>query len=273
MKKVQVVIGGSTGIGFSTAKFLGERGPLLITSRSAGKLKAAAEELKALGHDVTYMTCDSQKREDVIAVAEKAQSMGEIGTVLCSAGLGPFNEVDDILKTNVLGAYYATEAFYPLMGEGSVMVNIASVAAHISLVPMSAPLAEVFEAPDAPDFLDKLKTFLPESMPSVGAYGVSKMFVLQYSQKNTRRFAQKGARIFTVSPGSIWTPMVMDDTMIEAMKASVAHTPIPRYGDSDELGRLIAYLSSDACSYLTGCDILNDGGDVAAKKYKQIGCE
>jgi NAD(P)-dependent dehydrogenase (short-subunit alcohol dehydrogenase family) len=177
--------------------------------------------------------------------------------------MGP---ADYVMRTNALGTVNVNEAFYAVAGEGSVIVNVASMAAHIlpaEMVPVDQfPLA----LQDAGGFMDAMMTtcdIVPEEARSGIAYAVSKSFVKWYSQSQAERFNARGLRIVSVSPGSIDTEMGRLEEQAGA-GAMVAEAAVPRWGRPEEMAELLAFCASDKAGYLTGTDILNDGGVIAS---------
>lgn len=266
MKKVQVITGGGSGMGLNVAKVMGKYGPVLIGGRTVKKLDGAIEELKALGIEVEAMPCDVADPESVKTFAQKAAQMGEIATVVNAAGMSPaMASADMILSINMQGTVNVVESFYPHMGDGSVLINIASMAGH--MLPMNEAIGKLFEDPNREDLASSvLEALKIESDPGT-AYCVSKRFVMHYTARNTIRFAEKGARIISISPGTFDTPMIVgDQSTAEIIKSN----PVGKVGDPKDIADLIEYLCSDKSGFITGCDILIDGGYSTSILVKQL---
>ena len=173
---------------------------------------------------------------------------------------------DYVMRTNAVGTVNVNEEFFAVAGEGAVIVNVASMAAH--LLP-----AEIVPAGQFPQALQDTDAFMdamlaacgiaPEEARSGLAYAVSKSFVKWYSQAQAERFNARGLRIVSVSPGSIDTEMGRLEERAGA-GAMVANAAVPRWGKPEEMAELLAFCASERAGYLTGTDILNDGGVIAS---------
>ncbi|OBI51797.1 SDR family oxidoreductase, partial [Mycobacterium sp. E796] len=171
-----------------------------------------------------------------------------------------------VMRTNAVGTVNVNEAFYQIAGEGAVIVNVASMSAYMlpaEIVPAHQfPLAS--EDPEA--FMGAMLAacdIAPEEARSGIAYALSKTFVKWYSQAQAERFNARGLRIVSVSPGSTDTEMGRLEEQAGA-GAMVADAAVPRWGKPEEMAELLAFCASDKAGYLTGTDILNDGGVIAS---------
>jgi NAD(P)-dependent dehydrogenase (short-subunit alcohol dehydrogenase family) len=170
------------------------------------------------------------------------------------------------MRTNAIGTLNVNEVFFQTAGEGSVIVNVASMAAHLlpeNMVPTHQfPQALIDEDAFISDMLAAC-TIAPEEMRSGIAYAASKSFVKWYSIAASERFGGRGLRIVSVSPGSIDTEMGRLEAEAGA-GALVADAAVPRWGTAEEMAELLSFCASRKAGYLTGTDILNDGGVVAS---------
>ena len=145
-------------------------------------------------------------------------------------------------------------------------MNVASMAAHMlpeNMVPTKQfPQALQDQAAFMTDMLAAC-SIVPEEMQSGIAYAVNKSFVRWYSTSQCERFNGRGLRIVSVSPGSIDTEMGQLEAEAGA-GAMVADAAVPRWGEPEEMADLLAFCASDKAGYLTGTDILNDGGVIAS---------
>lgn len=278
-KKLQVVTGGTSGMGLATAKALGEFGPVLIGGRNPKRLENALNELKAAGIEAYGKPCDISDKESLKEFVEYAVSIAPIGTVVNAAGVD-YGAVprEMLLKINMQGTHYVLEAFLPYLDNSNV-VNYSSVTGYF-YQPKQEELA-LWMDPDADDFIQKVSDMIPvptdPRMTALGpdymAYAASKRFVIYYTMTNTMRVAQKNnSRIISIAPGSFMTPMLASqgaesEAVSEAMKrGSVFH----RLGTSEEMADLIKHLLAPGHEYLTGCDIIMDGGRTALGMYPQF---
>lgn len=266
---VSVITGGAGGMGLATAKILGRERPVVLCDVRQDRLDAAAAALKDL--DVTVINCDVTDRGAVAKLFEDAAAVGPLTSVVHAAGVSPsMGDADYIMRTNAIGTVNVNEAFYAVAPEGAAIVNVASMAAHLlpeEMIPTGQfPLASA--DPDA--FLVAMAAVcepMPAELRSGIAYAVSKAFVRWYSSSQAERFNGRGLRIVSVSPGSVDTEMGLLEAEAGA-GAMVADAAVPRWGKPEEMAELLVFCVSDKAGYLTGTDILNDGGVVASVRER-----
>ena len=277
MKKiVSVITGGHGGMGAAIAKELGRDSVVVLASRDAEALKKAQQELEYMGYEAYAVPTDIRNADAVRALADFSASLGQVMRVIHTAGVSPADTAaDEILDTNVLGTVHMTETFFPLLAEGGVMINFASLAAHTIEAPDD--WFEVFDGFSDPGFYGKLQEqiepFNSDAFACAGmAYCLSKRFVIYYSQKNTVRFAKKGCRILSISPGSYMTPMhhALLVNQPETAQMQLDSIPFERWGRPYEIASLVSFLCSSGAGYLSGIDILTDGGQIANTFVSQI---
>ena len=271
MTRVSVITGGAGGMGLATAKIVGRDHTVVLCDVRQDRLDAAAATLKDLGVTPTVVNCDVTDRAAVGALFETASALGTVGSVIHAAGVSPsMGDADYVMRTNALGTVNVNEVFYETAGEGAAIVNVASMAAHMlpeELIPTSQ-FPRALEDHDA--FMSDMLTacnIVPEEARSGIAYAVSKSFVRWYSTSQAERFNGRGLRIVSVSPGSIDTEMGRLEEQAGA-GAMVADAAVPRWGKPEELAELFAFCASDKAGYLTGTDILNDGGVIASMRER-----
>lgn len=258
-------------MGLATAKIVGRDHTLVLCDVRQDRLTAAAAILQDLGITPTAVNCDVTDRRAVDALLKTASGLGTIASVIHTAGVSPsMGSAEYVMRTNAVGSLNVNEAFHATAGEGSVIVNVASMAAHLlpaEIVPTGQfPLA----LHDEDAFMDAMMaacSIAPEDMRSGIAYAVSKSFVKWYSESQAERFNARGLRIVSVSPGSIDTEMGRLEEQAGA-GAMVADAAVPRWGKPEEMAELLAFCASDKAAYLTGTDILNDGGVVASMRER-----
>lgn len=254
-------------MGLATAKIVGRDRPVVLCDVRADRLETAAATLDGLGVTATVVHCDVTDRDAVAGLFDTASGLGAIASVIHTAGVSPsMGDAPYIMRTNALGTLNVDEEFYRTAGDGSAIVNVASMAAHIlpdAMIPITQfPLA--LQDPDA--FLDAMAALcdtVPQEVRSGLAYAVSKAFVRWYTTSQAERFNSRGLRIVSISPGSTDTEMGRLEEQAGA-GAMVADAAVPRWGTAEEMAELMAFCVSDKAGYLTGTDILNDGGVVAS---------
>jgi len=262
MGEVYVITGGSGGMGKATARLLGRKGALLLADVSEERLAQTVRELAAEGiTDVATRTVDITNAEQVQALADAAAELGELGAIVHTAGLSPtMADSRRIMEVNMVGTALILQAFLPLARPGSVAVCIASMAGHFT--PRNEAYNSVLLDPLAPDFIDRMEAF---SQGNPGAsYGLSKLGVILYVEDQAWAWGQKGARIVSVSPGTIDTPMGRQEaSQQKEMQVMLDNTPLRREGQASEIATAVAFLCSSDSSYITGADLRVDGGTTA----------
>ncbi|GFG98473.1 SDR family oxidoreductase [Mycobacterium timonense] len=267
MTRVSVITGGAGGMGLATAKIVGRDHTVVLCDVRQDRLTTAATTLQDLGITPTVVNCDVTDRQAVADLLGEATGLGTVVSVIHTAGVSPsMGAADYVMRTNAIGTVNVDEEFYAIAAEGAVIVNVASMAAHMlpaEIIPTNQfPLA----LDDRDAFMDAMMAacnIAPEEARSGIAYALSKSFVKWYSQSQAERFNARGLRIVSVSPGSIDTEMGRLEEQAGA-GAMVADAAVPRWGKPEEMAELLAFCASDKAGYLTGTDILNDGGVIAS---------
>lgn len=271
MKKVSVVTGGASGMGYAIAECLGRDSKVLITDINAEKLDEAVKTLSSKGITVTGEVCDVTDREQVIKIAKTAAEMGEIAGVAHCAGIAPAqNPPSLVFKVNALGTAHVMAEFFPLLQEGSVLVNITSTSPYI--VPEErVPVETLRLDPLSPEFLKKNIEICEKAGSSAAgiAYSLSKWFVRDYTARSTARYGKKGVRILSVAPGNVTTPMYYNDTK-EACDRALGQTPLGRHASPEEVAEVVAFLMSEKAGFVTGIDMPVNGGWLACMSVPQL---
>lgn len=259
-------------MGLATAKVVGKDHHVVICDVNQGRLEKAITELAQLGISCDSAVCDVTDPKSVDALIKQAVAIGKLVSVIHTAGVSPqMTDAQTIVKVNALGTVNITNACYEVASEGFALVNVASMAAHLFpafILPRRAyPLALT----DAESFLKKslfLSRFMPTKVSRNGiAYGISKNFVVWFSKKSAARFGEKGARVLSISPGSFATEMGhLEEKSGSAKMLKTA--ALKRFGRPEEIAELLAFCASDKAGYLTGTDILCDGGVVAGRERR-----
>jgi NAD(P)-dependent dehydrogenase (short-subunit alcohol dehydrogenase family) len=267
MNSVSVITGGAGGMGVATAKIMGRDHAVVLGDVRQDRLDGAAATLDGLGITCKPINCDVTDRQAVAGLLDAASGLGTVTSVIHTAGVSPtMGDAEFIMRTNAIGTLNVNEVFYQSAGEGAVIVNVASMAAHLlpeNIIPTKQfPHALQDEDAFMTDMLQAC-SIAPEEMRSGIAYAVSKSFVRWYSIAQSERFGRRGLRIVSVSPGSIDTEMGRLEAEAGA-GALVADAAVPRWGKPEEMAELLSFCASAKAGYLTGTDILNDGGVVAS---------
>jgi NAD(P)-dependent dehydrogenase (short-subunit alcohol dehydrogenase family) len=270
MTSVAVITGGAGGMGLAAAKVVGREHAIVLCDVRQDRLDAAAKTIDALGITVTAVNCDVTDREAVDSLLETASGLGRVASVVHTAGVSPsMGSAEYIMRTNAVGTVNVNESFLRIADEGAAIVDLASMAAHM-LPESMVPAAEFPQALHDEDAFMTAMLAVCHSYPAEGqsgmAYGISKSFVRWYCVSQSERFGRRGARIVSVSPGSIDTEMGRLEE--QGAGAMVLDAALPRWGKPEEMAELLAFCVSDRAGYLTGTDILNDGGVIASMKER-----
>ncbi|MGA8788138.1 MAG: SDR family oxidoreductase [Paenarthrobacter sp.] len=271
MTKSAIITGGTGGMGIATAKILGKDHRIVLADRDQGRLDTVVSELSHQGIEAIGTICDITDRTSLERVFDIA-TRGEhtVRAVVHTAGVSPqMGTAEFVTHINAIGTVNVTQAFLARAGEGDALVNVASVAGHglpRVLVPFGAfPLAE--EDPAAFERVVVRRARVAGRKRHSGlAYAISKAFVIWYSQHRAATFGTRGARILSVSPGSFDTPMgylEKDHGAADLLKTSA----IKRFGQPEEIAAVLAFCAGEAPGYLTGTDILVDGGTRAGTAH------
>lgn len=263
MAKVCVITGGGSGMGLEAAKFMPKDKIIVLSGRTEAKLKKAVAELSALGFEAYAKTCDTSKRESVKTLVSYAVSLGEVKTVINSAGLSPaMADPETIVRVNALGTVYMNEEFSKVMKKGSVIVDVASNSAYV--LPKFLINKKVYALADQDEekfvakIVKKAKLAKGDYQRSGFAYALSKNFVVWYAKKCAFDYGPKGIRVVSLSPGLIATDMGNLEAKDGGML--IGFSTEERMGKSEELGYALATVADERNGYLAGVDVLCDGG-------------
>lgn len=251
-----VLIGGGSGIGRAVAAQLAPRGRPLLADRSLESVEAVALEL---GGAIETMACDVTNCDQIKALFERVD---DLDALIVTAGLsGAQGSAHTVLDVNLRGTARLMDAAEPKLKAGSVGVFLASASGYRT--PEDTGVMDVFEDPLADDFFERLEAVAPATTTSHVAYSVSKRGVMRLVKRRAFTWGAKGARILSVSPSLVATPMSLnEENRNPVMKQIAARSPIGRRGRPEEVANVISFITSPQASYMTGCDILVDGGIV-----------
>jgi NAD(P)-dependent dehydrogenase (short-subunit alcohol dehydrogenase family) len=254
-RQVAVVTGGAGTIGAACAGHLAEHRLLLLDS-SAERLEEVAGRLRGEGAEVTVQAGDIRDPATASAAATTAAELGPLAALVCTAGLsGAQADGRTIFEVNLVGTLAMLDAFEPLAVPGTVAVPIGSVGGHRSFARHYDPiLAEV--GPE--DALARLEAAGALGLHARAAYAISKRGVILQTRIRAAAWGRRGGRIVSVSPGLIGG--TTHGALVGESKAYARRGALGRTGTVDEIGATVAFLCSPQASYITGTDLLVDGG-------------
>lgn len=266
MKNVCVITGGGSGMGLATARLMGKDNYIIICGRSVKKLENAVIELQSEGIEIEAFACDVSDYKSVEKLANHAKETGRIQAVIHAAGMSPhMGDAKQIMEANALGTININNAFYKVMEEGSCIIDVSSMSAYLTPKLVMPVRLYKYSVQDPELFIKKIMKWVnlfPSKVRGGVSYGISKHFVIWFAKQDAARFGKKGVRVISVSPGNFETPM--GELEKEEADTFTKYCAIKRFGHVDEIASLFAYCASPSAGYLTGVDILCDGGLVAS---------
>jgi NAD(P)-dependent dehydrogenase (short-subunit alcohol dehydrogenase family) len=222
-----------------------------------------AADLEAPDIDGTIGTaCDVADPAAVTALAAQVRDLGPLRALAHAAGISPtMGDARRMFEVDLVGTQRLLDAFEPCVVPGSAAVCFASSAAYQVSAFVDADQEALLRDPLAPGFLERAVAAAGDD--SGFAYALAKVGVIRAAGRAAVRWGPLGGRVCSVSPGLIDTPMGRRElAQQEAMQGMLAAIPIGRLGEPDEVAAVATYLLSDAASFVSGIDVLVDGGMV-----------
>ena len=272
MTNVIVVIGPGS-IGQAIARRVGSGKRLLLADLRQENADAAEKVLSGAGFEASTTTVDVSSRKSVHALVHTATAIGDVTGVIHAAGVSPSQASPaTILKVDLYGTALVLEEFGSVIARGGAGVVIASQSGH--RLPALTPEQDKALATTPVDELLALPMLQPDKVTDpLNAYQISKRGNSLRVMAEAVRWGKRGARVNTISPGIIITPLARDELtgprgagyrrMIEASAVGRAGTP-------DEVGAVAALLMGPDGAFITGSDVLMDGGVTAAYWYGDL---
>jgi NAD(P)-dependent dehydrogenase (short-subunit alcohol dehydrogenase family) len=262
VNKVVVVIG-SGSIGQAIARRVGAGKRILLADLRPENAEAAAKTLSEAGFEVTTAAVDVSSRLSVEALVTKAVSLGEVFNLVHAAGVSPSQaSPETILKVDLYGTALVLAEFGGVIGEGGSGVMIASQSGH-RLPPLSVEQNNALATAPVEDLLN-LPMLQPDQIKdTLHAYQLSKRGNTLRVMSEAVRWGKRGARLNAISPGIIMTPLAKDELTGPrgaGYRRMIEGCPAKRAGTPDEVGNVAALLMGPDGAFITGSDVLMDGG-------------
>lgn len=271
MKKQVSVLLGAGSIGQAIIRRVSAGKHIVLADYNLDNAQRAALTLENAGYECSTIKCDLGSKEDILSLVEYATGKGEVMNVVNAAGVSPSQApVAEILRVDLYGTSVLIEEFGKVIGEGGSCVVISSQSGHrLPALPQEQNDALAMTATDK---LLELP-FLKAIDDTLKAYQYSKRCNVLRVMAEATRWGRRGATINSISPGIIITPLANDELhgprkdgylkMIEGMPARRAGTP-------DEVGDLAEFLMSSRGRFISGADLLIDGGCTASYWYGDL---
>jgi NAD(P)-dependent dehydrogenase (short-subunit alcohol dehydrogenase family) len=272
MSDVTVVIGAGQ-IGQAIARRVSAGKRVLLADLHKANADAAAEVLANAGFDVSTAIVDVSSRESVHALAETAAALGDITGVIHAAGVSPSQARPEvILAVDLYGTALVLEEFGNIVASGGSAVVIASQSGH-RLGALTAEQDAALATTPADELLS-LPMLQPDQVTdTLHAYQLAKRGNSLRVMAEAVRWGRRGARVNTISPGIIITPLARDELTGprgEGYRRMIELSPVRRAGTPDEVGTVGALLMGPDGAFITGSDFLMDGGVTASYFFGEL---
>jgi NAD(P)-dependent dehydrogenase (short-subunit alcohol dehydrogenase family) len=270
MKKDVMILTGAGQIGMAIARRMGYGMKIMIGDKKPENTQAVAKILNDAGYDTDAMEMDLSSRESIKRLIAKAQEYGDISMLVNAAGVSPSQApVEAILKVDLYGTAVLLEEVGKVIRAGGTGVTISSQSGH--RMPALTPEEDELLACTPAEELLELDLLRPENIrDTLHAYQLAKRCNEKRVMAESVRWGAKGARINSISPGIIVTPLAIDEfngPRGDFYKNMFAKCPAGRPGTADEVANVAELLMSGKGAFITGADFLIDGGATASYFY------
>ncbi len=269
MKDVMILTGAGQ-IGMAIVRRMGYGMKIVIGDKKPENAQAIAEIMNNAGFDAVAMEMDLSSRDSILNLIKKAREYGEISMLVNAAGVSPSQApIEAILKVDLYGTAVLLEEVGKVIKAGGVGVTISSQSGH-RMPALSAEADEQLACTPTEELLDLEILKLENIKDTLHAYQMAKRCNEKRVMAEAVKWGEKGARINSISPGIIVTPLAIDEfngSRGDFYKNMFAKCPAGRPGTADEVANVAELLMGDKGAFITGADFLIDGGATASYFY------
>lgn len=271
MKKDVMILTGAGQIGMAIARRTGYEMKIIIGDKRMENAAGIAETMNQAGFDTVPVQMDLSSRQSICELINTAQQYGNITMLVNAAGVSPSQAtVEEILKVDLYGTAMLLEEIGKIIKTGGVGVTISSQSGH-RLPALGAETDRLLACTPTEELLH-LEILQPSHIrDSLHAYQLAKYCNTKRVMAEAVKWGRRGARINSISPGIIVTPLALDEfngPRGNFYKNMFAQSPAGRPGTADEVANVAELLMGNRGTFITGSDILIDGGATAAYLYK-----
>lgn len=269
MKDVMILTGAGQ-IGMAIARRIGYGMKIIVGDKSKINAATIVDILNKAGYDAEAMETDISSRESILAMLNNAKEYGEISMLVNAAGVSPSQApIETILKVDLYGTSVLLEEVGKVIKQGGVGVTISSQSGH--RMPALTPEQDEQLATTPTEELLNLELLQPKNIrDTLHAYQLAKRCNVKRVMGEAIKWGERGARINSISPGIIVTPLAIDEfngPRGDFYKNMFAKCPAGRPGTADEVANVAELLMSRKGDFITGSDFLMDGGATASYFY------
>lgn len=272
MKDVMILMGAGQ-IGMAIARRMGYGKKIVIGDKNKENAKNIADIMTGAGFDTVATEADLSSRKSILNLIAEARKYGEIKMLVNAAGVSPSQApIETILKVDLYGTAVLLEEVGKVIADGGVGVTISSQSGH-RMAQLSAKEDELLATTPTEELLklDMLKS--QNIKDTLHAYQIAKRCNEKRVMAEAVNWAKRGARLNSISPGIIVTPLALDEfngIRGDFYKNMFAKCPAHRPGTADEVANVAELLMSDRGAFITGTDFLIDGGATASYFYGEL---
>lgn len=270
MKKNVMILTGAGQIGMAIARRMGYGMKIVIGDKKTENAETIAKIMNEAGFDAVGINMDLSSRESIKNLIAEAQKYGDIKALINAAGVSPSQApIEAILKVDLYGTAVLLEEVGKVIAEGGVGITISSQSGH--RMPALTPAEDEALATTPTEQLLDIDILQPQNIrDTLHAYQLAKRCNVKRVMAEAVKWGQRGARINSISPGIIVTPLALDEFNGfhgSFYKNMFAKCPAGRPGTADEVANVAELLMSGKGAFITGSDFLVDGGATASYFY------